>query len=307
MDRRFLTVLGVSLVFALVVSSIFYQMVGKAGSSQQPQVKTDVKDLVVAAKTINVGVTVKPEDLKLTKVATEAFPKGAFSKVEDVISRPAISSILQDETIIEGRLGLRNAGTMISPMIPPGMRAVTIRVNEVVGVAGFVMPGMKVDVLVTGRPPNGDEVVTTTVLQNMLVLSAGQTMQPDARGQPINASTVTLLTTPEQAETLTLAGNEGRIQLILRNGNDNGETKPPGRQVRSLYGNYTKPAESKKTVASDEGAPRPRRVRPVPVAKADAVPAQVAPPPPLPPPPPSEIIEFRGTVKSVGQVSQRTN
>ena len=304
MDRRFLTVLGVSLVFALVVSSIFYQMVGKASGPQQQQVKTDVRDLVVAAKTINVGVSVKAEDLKLTKVAIDTFPKGAFSKVEEVVGRPAISSILQEEAISEGRLGARNAGTMISPMIPPGMRAVTIRVNEVVGVAGFVMPGMKVDVLVTGRPPNGEETVTTTVLQNMVVLSAGQVMQPDARGQPINANTVTLLTSPEQAETLTLAGNEGRIQLILRNGNDNVETKTPGREMRSLYGNFSKAVKQQ---PANEDGPSRRRVKPVTVARPDAVAVQVTPPPPPPPPAPSEIIEFRGTVKSVGQVSQRTN
>jgi len=96
------------------------------------------------------------------------------------------------------------------------MRALTVRVNDVVGVAGFVMPGMRVDVLVTGKPPGQEGVVTTTVLQSILVLTAGTTIQPDARGQAINAPNVTLLVTPDQAEILTLASSEGRIQLVLR-------------------------------------------------------------------------------------------
>ncbi len=314
MDRRFLTVLGVSLVFALVVSSIFYQMVGKAGPTQQSQVKTDLKDLVVAVKPISVGVIIKPDDVKLTKVSTDAFPKGGFGKVEEVVSRPVISNILQDEPIIEGRLALRgNQG--LPSLIPVGMRAVPIRVNEVVGVAGFVMPGMKVDVLTTGRPPSGEGTVTTTVLQNMQVLSAGQAIQADSRGQPINATTVTLLCTPEQAETLTLAGSEGRIQLILRNGNDNELSKTAGREVGQLFGGYTKAPSSKLKMTNnssnnsvDDNTVAPVR-RPKPVVRrqvqADPVPMALAPPPP--PPPPSEIVEFRGNIKTIGTVAPRAN
>ena len=308
MDRRFLTVLGVSLVFALVVSSIFYQMVGKAGPSQQSQTKSDLRDLVVAVKPISVGVIIKPDDVKLTKVSVDSFPKGAFTKVEEVVSRPVVSNILQDEPIIEGRLAQRgNQG--LPSLIPVGMRAVTIRVNEVVGVAGFVMPGMKVDVLTTGRPPSGEGTVTATVLQNMQVLSAGQAIQADSRGQPINANTVTLLCTPEQAETLTLAGNEGRIQLILRNGNDNEVTKTAGREVNQLFNGYTK-APKVKAANEDNTAmppPRPKPIvrRQVQVAAAD--PAPVAPALPPPPPPPTEIIEFRGNIKTVGTVAPRAN
>ena len=306
MDRRFLTVLGVSLVFALVVSGIFYQMLGKASPSQPSQVKSDLKDLVVALKPISIGVIIKPDDVKLVKVNTESFPKGAFSKVEDVVSRPVTSNILQDEPILEGRLAQRgNLG--LPSLIPVGMRGVTIRVNEVVGVAGFVMPGMKVDVLLTGRPPGSEGMVTTTVLQNMQVLSAGQAIQADSRGQTINANTVTLLCTPEQAETLTLAGNESRIQLVLRNGTDTDVAKTGGRELSQLYGSYVKAAKPKAVAAaSDEGPP----VRPKPIVRkpvAEAVPAPVAAPPPPPPPPPSEIIEFRGNVKTIGTVAPRQN
>ena len=282
MDRRFLTVLGVSLLFALVISSVFYQMTARAGSSKKPE-PTDLKDVVLAARPLSVGTTVKPADIKLGKVPSAAFPKGAFSKAEEVIDRPVISNVLIDEPVLEGRLAARGSGLGLAPIIPVGMRAVTVRVNDVTGISGFVLPGMRVDVLVTGRPPNSDGTITTTCLQNMVVLSAGTAIQPDARGNAIQAATVTLLASPDQAETLTLANTEGRIQLVLRNGSDQSIEKTPGRDVSELYGVravHKKPAE----------APTPRP-RPQQVA------AVVAPPPP--PPPPDQIVVIRGTTKTV--------
>src|SRR4029077_17493732 len=126
-----------------------------------------------------------------------------------------ISNMLLEEPIMEGRLAPKGSGLGLAPTIPVGMRAVTVRVHDVAGVAGFVLPGMRVDVLVTGRPPNAEGTITNTVLQNMLVLAAAQTIQADSRGQAIQAPTVTILATPDQAETLTLANSEGRIQLVL--------------------------------------------------------------------------------------------
>src|ERR1700722_1860959 len=207
MDRRFLTVLGVSLVFALVVSSVFYQMTARSSSAKRVEA-TDQKDVVVATRPLGVGWMIKPADVKIDKVPSDAFPKGAFAKVEEVLDRPVISNILLDEPILEGRLAVKGSGLGLAPTIPVGMRAVTVRVNDVASVAGFVLPGMRVDVLVTGRPPSENGDITSTALQNVLVLSAGQTIQADARGQAIQAPSVTLLVTPEQAETLTLAGND---------------------------------------------------------------------------------------------------
>jgi len=285
MDRRFLTVLGVSLLFALVVSSIFYQMTARAGSPPKKEI-VEMRDVVVAARALPVGVTIKPADVKIMKVPTAQFPKGAFSRVEEGIDRPVVSNILLDEPVLDGRLGQRGAGAGLAPIIPVGMRAVSVRVNEVVGVAGYVLPGMRVDVLVTGRPPKHEDTVTVTVLQNILVLSAGQTIQPEPRGQAIPAPVVTLLVSPEQAETLTLAGNEGRIQLVLRNGSDQSTVQTTGRAVAELYGGrrWKAPAE--------DGEERPR-LRPRPVA---APPVVVAPPAP---PPPDEVVVIRGTQKTV--------
>lgn len=288
MDRRFLTVLGVSLVFALVVSSVFYQMTARSGSSNKPDA-TNQKDIVVATRPLSVGVMVKPADVKIAKIATESFPKGAFVKVEDVLDRPVISNILLDEPVLDGRLATKGSGLGLAPTIPVGMRAVSVRVNDVAGVAGFVLPGMHVDVLVTGHPPNGDGDMTTTCLQNILVLSAGQTMQADARGQAMPSPTVTLLVDPEQAETLTLAGSDGHIQLVLRNSSDQTVEKTPGRYVSELYsGHRPVPVAPVKSEA-----PRPR---PKPVVVAQAPPPAPAPPPP---PPPDQVVVIRGTQRTV--------
>jgi len=291
MDRRFLTVLGVSLVFALVVSSVFYQMTARSSNAKRVE-STDTKDVVVATRPLGVGWMIKPADVKIEKMPNDAFPKGAFAKVEDVLDRPVISNVLLDEPILEGRLAAKGSGLGLAPTIPVGMRAVTVRVNDVAGVAGFVLPGMKVDVLVTGHPPNGDSTMTTTCLQNMLVLSAGQTMTPDSRGQTIQAPTVTLLVDPEQAETLTLANSEGRIQLVLRNSSDQTIEKTTGRFVSELYGSARKPVAP----AKPEAAPRPKKVE---VARAPAPPPPVMAAPPAPPPPPDQIVVIRGTTRTV--------
>lgn len=296
MDRRFFTVLGVSLVFALLVSGLFYQMTARAGAPKKVD-QGELKDLVVAAKPLAVGITVKPADVKVAKVSADQFPKGGFGKVEEVIDRPVISNILLDEPLLEGRLATRGSGLGIAPIIPVGMRAVTVRVNDVVSVAGFVMPGMRVDVLVTGRPPGQEGTVTTTVLQNILVLTAGTTIQPDSRGQAINAPNVTVLVNPDQAEILTLASSEGRIQLVLRNGSDQTIERTPGRQLGELFGN----APRQQQRAAAEQAPRPR---PRPVVVAQAAPA---PPPPPPAPPVDQVVVIRGNQKTVETVSNLRN
>lgn len=302
MDRRFLTVLGVSLVFALVVSSIFYQMSARAGGGSKKPESDSMVDVVVAAKPLSVGVSVKPDDIKVMKIPAAGFPKGAFGKVEEVIDRPVVSNILLDEPILDGRLAARGAGMGLAPVIPVGMRAVSVRVNEVVGVAGFVLPGMHVDVLVTGRPP-GDATfsMTTTVLQDITVLSAGQTIQPDARGQAINAPVVTLLVTPEQAEVLTLAGTETKIQLVLRNSSDKSITTTSGQKLLALY-KGVKDIGKNGSVSSSDDEPRPvRRSRPRPVETAQSF--TPAPAPVAPPPIPDQIVVIRGTTKTVEVVN----
>jgi pilus assembly protein CpaB len=285
MDRRFLTVLGMSVVLALVVAGIFYQITSHAAGGP----RSEMKDLVTAAEPMTIGVNIKPNQVKISKIPVEAFPKGGFSKVEEVLDRPVISNILADEAVVEGRLAPRGSGMGLAPVIPSGMRAVAVRVNEVVGVAGFVLPGMRVDVLVTGRPPSSEgNSVTSTVLQNITVLSANQQMQTDGRGAAIPATVVSLLVTPEQAETITLASSEGRIQLVLRNGSDQKIEQTPGKDVNELYG--------LKRAKAAEPAARPRAPR---------VEMAAAPPPPAPVVVPDEIIMIRGNTKTVEVLGPR--
>ena len=291
MDRRFLMVLVMSVILALVVAVVFYKVAANSAGKRAP---TDVRDVVVAAEALPLGLQVKPNHIKVIKVPVELAPKSGFSNTSDVLDRSVVSNIMADEPLVEGRLAPRGSGFGLSPVIPSGMRAVAVRVNEIIGVAGFVLPGMRVDILVTGRPSssNGD-TMTSTVLQNITVLSANQQMQPDQRGQAINATVVNLLVTPDQAETITLAANEGRIQLVLRNAVDNKLEKTTGRQTAELY---NQPRKAPVLLAS---APRPK---PQPV-KA------VAPPPPPPPPAPvvvpDEVIMIRGPLKTVEVVGMK--
>src|SRR5438094_734795 len=132
MDRRFLTVLAMSVVLALVVSAVFYQMSTRGAHNKPKQV--EFRDVVTAAQPLPVGTTVRREELKITKIPADLFPHGGFSKVEEVIDRPVVSNVLLDEPVLEGRLAARGSGMGLAPIIPPGMRAVSVRVNDVVGV-----------------------------------------------------------------------------------------------------------------------------------------------------------------------------
>jgi pilus assembly protein CpaB len=304
MDRRFLTVFIVSLLFALVVALGFYKVTSSGGSKPAAVQSAETKDMVVAARPLPLGTMIKAEDIKLVKFPVQNFPNGAFTKPEEVIDRSVMSPILSEEPVLEGRLAVRGSGPGMTAQIPKGMRAVTISVTDVTGVSGFVLPKSRVDILVTGNPPRaGGETITRTVLQNMMVLSADQNMQIDGKTQAIAARMVTLLATPDQAETLTLAQNQGRIQLILRNGVDEEVAKTAGSNVSKLF-RVAGPMPSAPS-GSDEGGetpvpqPRPRR-RSAAVAMTDtAVSIPITPPPP---PPTPEVVVFRGQTKSVETV-----
>lgn len=263
LDKKFLVVVGISLGWALLVSAAFYRM-AKNGARSRPA--NPEKDVVVAAEPLEMGALIKAESVKSIRMPEPLVPSGSFSKKEDVLDRPVISPIQANEPIVEARLAIRGSGGGVAPLIPPGMRAISVRVNEVVGVAGFVLPGMRVDVLVTGRPPGAEDTMTTTVLQNIPVLSVGQTLQVDAKSQSIKAPVVTLLVTPLQAEVLTLADNQGRIQLVLRNSTDHQQAATAGWQVSQLYG------QVRREPAVASRAPRPSVPRPVVESRTITVP-----------------------------------
>jgi len=189
-----------------------------------------------------------------------------------------VSQIYEGEPVLDTRLAAKGAGAGLAATIPPGMRAVAVRVNDIVGVAGFVIPGTKVDLLIAGTPPKGNGGlgdVTKTLMQNVEVLSAGQSIQKDAEGKPMSVGVVNMLVTPEQAEVLSLASNETRIQLILRNPMDKEETNTKGTSVAYLY-------ENKNGLAPAAGG------KPVATTTTNGAPKRAAAPPPPPPPAPAK-------------------
>ena len=288
-DRRFMVVLGVSLGWALLVSGVFYRMAsGRAGPSRP----AELKQVVVALRALSAGGTVDRASVALRGMAEGTLPQGAFFKLEDVLDRPVISGIQSGEALVEARLAVKGSGVGLGPMIPPGLRAVSVRVNDVVGVAGFVLPGMRVDVLVTGKPPSRQDTETQTVLQNITVLSAGQTIQADGKSQPIVAPVVTLLVNPAQAEALALANAEGHIQLVLRNSTDQTEVATRGRRLHELYGSAPLEAPPERPA---EAAPRPVARRESQIARTPARPAV----PVVPVPEVEQMIMIRGAVKTV--------
>ncbi|MBI3695097.1 MAG: Flp pilus assembly protein CpaB [Acidobacteria bacterium] len=282
MNKRFLTVLGLAALLALVVSGIFYQVTTSAGRPRRGKVET--KEVVVTTAPVALGVVIKAGDLKMVAWPVDNIPPGAFHKIDEVVDRVAISNLLVDEPVLAGRLAMKGSGLGLSPSIPPGMRAVSVRVNDVIAVAGFVLPGSRVDVLVSGVPRGPEALagpVTRTILSNIQVLSAGANIQPDAKGAAQNVAVVTLLVTPQQGEILTLASGEGRIQLALRNNTDLEPSAGGGARSNELFGGVAKTAP--------EAKPRPRPVT-----------VKLAPPAPqAAPPPPPQIEMIRADKKSV--------
>jgi pilus assembly protein CpaB len=189
------------LVVALLLSGAATYLVYRVTANRAAQPKVGAVPVVVAASNLAIGTLIKETDLNTTSwVGTP--PKCTIAKKEAVIGRGVIAPIYEGEPIMETRLAASGGGGGLAATIPPGMRAVAVRVNDIVGVAGFVVPGMNVDVLISGNPPgqqnqNGPKV--KTILQNIQVLSAGQNYQKDAEGKPIEVPVVNLLVTPEQA------------------------------------------------------------------------------------------------------------
>ncbi len=283
MNRRFISVLAFAFAVAAIATLLFYRLIAGRLSSGPKQVATT--KVMVASRNLTVGALVKEVDLREQDWLGSA-PQNAILKKEDIVGRGVVAPIFEGEPFIESRLATKGAGAGLAAMIPPGMRAVAVRVNEVVGVAGFVVPGMRVDLLIAGAPPNAPRNLGTlsrTLLQNIEVLSAGQNIQKDAEGKPISVPVVNLLVTPEQAEILSLASSETRIQLVLRNPLDTQQAKTPGTAVANLF------SGQKLALPGMAGGPRPVRRAPV------------SPPPPVvekKPPPPIVVEVLHGARKS---------
>lgn len=237
MNRRLLTILLTAFVLACVCAFFVAKLVGNMAVAAKQPAGTRV---VAASQDLKLGTVIQKNDLTTVELAG-AVPKGAMLKPEDVIGRGVISDIYQGEPILDIRLAPVGSGGGLAATIPQGMRACAVKVDEVVGVSGFATPGMRVDVLVSGTPPgeqntnNEDGSKVKTLLQNIGVLSAGTDIQKDAQGKPQQVQVVNLLVTPDQAEVLSLASTQEKIQLVLRNPLDTQISQPPGTVVKNLF------------------------------------------------------------------------
>lgn len=231
------------------------------------------QEMVVAARALPVGTVVGEQDVKTISWSGGQLPPGYIGSVQQVVGRGLLTSVEPNEPILAGKLAAQGAGGGLQVLIDEGMRAISIGVDQVVGVSGFVLPNSRVDVLLTMAPPGtGNEQTTKIIMQDVKTLAAGTTIQQDKEGKPLPVPVITLLVSPEQAETLALASQQGRIQLALRNALDTATITTRGTRVSALMG----------TVGPRPG---PRRAAPVRTG------------PPVPTPTTVEV--YRGGVRSL--------
>jgi pilus assembly protein CpaB len=238
MNRTRLLMIGVLALAAGLLAAIYVY------KNLQPKngAAADTAEVMVAANDLQVGARVEDHDIKIIRIQSTDMPQGAPRKKADVVGHGVILPITKGEFILPNRLAGENAGAGLPALIPPGMRAVSVRVNEIVSVAGFVTPGTRVDVLLTGAPTGSGEQQTTTVLQNVAVLASGHTLERTSSGEAQNTAVITLLVTPDDAQRLTLASTEGHIQLALRNPLDTKQDEVPASNSRGLYRGLPAPA-----------------------------------------------------------------
>src|SRR5277367_6589453 len=231
MNRTRLLMIG---VVALALGAFVSLFVYKNLAGRGPIVEAGA-DVIVAADDIQVGARVEEHDVRIARFPVSGVPAGAYARKSQVLGRGVIIPISKGEFILPSKLAPENAGSGLPSLIPPGMRAVSVRVNEVVSVAGFVGPGTRVDVLLTGTPNGSAESQTTTVLQNVAVIASGQRLERNAAGEAQATPVITLLASPEDAERLTLASSEGKIQLVLRNPLDTHQDPVEAANAKGLY------------------------------------------------------------------------
>jgi pilus assembly protein CpaB len=219
--------------------------------------------VVVAARALPLGSLVGERDLKTLEWSGGALPVGFFSTPEQVVGRGLLQAVQENEPVLASKLAAEGAGGGLPVIIDEGMRAITIGVDQVIGVAGFVLPSTRVDVLLTlASSENQKEPATKVLMQNVRTLAAGQSIQQDKEGKPQQVPVVTFLVTPEQAETLALASQQGRIQLTLRNMLDTSQVQTNGTRVSSLMGPVSgrRPARRPGVVRSSAPEPSPTTV-----------------------------------------------
>jgi pilus assembly protein CpaB len=269
---RLLMIGGLALAVGLLVSySVYSRLRFSAGSNNTER----AVGVVVAANDILVGIKLADHDVGMVTIPQSAVPPGFFSDKSKVLGRGAILPISKGEFILPSKLAALNAGGGLPSLIPPGMRAVSVRVNDVVSVAGFVQPGTRVDVLATGNEGGGGGRQTTTVLENVAVIAVGKSLDRSASTDAQTAPVITLLVSPDDAQKLALVSQEGRIQLSLRNPLDTKKGGMSATRTSSLYLGETpvatgpKPKARKLVAKAPAAPPAPYQVEMIRGSKRD--------------------------------------
>jgi pilus assembly protein CpaB len=241
---------------ALVLAGLLAGVVVWILSSRLRASATNTKTtpIVVAAKDLPAGVPLTAEEVRLADWPASVPLPGSFSKLDQVVGRPLIYAVGAKEPLLERDLAVPGSGLGLAVKIPPGMRATSVRSNEIVGVAGFLYPGSHVDVLGTFTLPGNPTPLTQTILQNVEVLTAGQQIEPDPQGKPQSVNVVTVLLNPADSQKLLLASAQGSIQFVLRSGADEQKVTPTPTRLDQLVTGAAPPPVPKAAAR----APRPR-------------------------------------------------
>ena len=232
-SRRLIIVLLLALASGLAAGWLALNYLRQPNSPISASAPSAV-EVVVASRDLPAGHILDVADIKVAQWPGDAVPEGYSSSVDEVLGRGLIQRVAMNEPLMPAKIALKEAGGGLPIVIPEGMRAVSIRVDEVIQVAGFVGPGTRVDVLVTLEGENQPDPITKIVLQNMLVLTSGQIVERSPDGEPILATVVTFLVSPEDAEKLVMTATKGRIQLALRNTLDLDSLETQGVRLGSL-------------------------------------------------------------------------
>jgi pilus assembly protein CpaB len=236
--RRIALALFTALVIAGTATFFIYSRMRAAQAAHPATVK-----IVAASKPLSAGTPLSADSLALVEWPASVSVEGSHAKIDEVIGRSLIYPVEKNQPVVDKDLALPGSGIGLTVKIPEGMRAVSVRSNDVVGVAGFMYPGSHVDVVLTSRADNQAPPVTQTILQNVEVLTAGQRIEPDPNGKPETVNVVTVLLKPEDGEKLVHASTQGTIQFVLRNGADQGNVKTKPVALGDLIAGTGKPAE----------------------------------------------------------------
>lgn len=246
-NTRVLIILALAIISGLAAGYSALRYLGdRSASTSSDAGPRETQPVVLASRDLPLGTILTEEDMLVVQWPAENLPVGFASSPQELVGRSLVANVQTNEVILAGKLA--EAGLLgLIPLIPQGMRALSVRVNDVIGVAGFVTPQTRVDVILIMTPPGSREPASKVILQNIQALASGQQIQESEDGSPISVTVVTVLVTPEQAERLALAAQEGQIQMALRNTLDLEAIETPGERTSRLFlsqtgGGNTRPA-----------------------------------------------------------------